>query len=116
MDQEELTLDSNIFQSLKWHFNSEIANVVRDLKSKNLPEAQITAKVKIGMMESMDEAGEYHQTFIFEPKVTSKVGRSSERKVNAEGCRLTVDEEGRVLIGDGEQVTMEEVMKEQKGA
>ena len=67
------------------------------------------------MMQTVDENGEVHSTAIFEPKVTWKIGSQAEDKVGATGGKIKIADDGRVLIGS-EQVTMDELMDQQKGA
>lgn len=115
MKQHELDLDSMVFAELRHNLNESIKYVISQLSEKGLSEGTVTAKIKIGMMKSTDENGEVHQTAIFEPKVASKIGSSYEDKCVATGGRIQISGDGSVLIGT-EQVTMDELMDDQKGA
>lgn len=115
MKAHELDLDSIVFAEMRLRLNEAIADAVRDMKSKGLSEGQVSAKVKITMMTGTDENGEIHTTAVFEPKVTSRVGSSSEDKCGATGGKITIGNDGSVLVGS-EQVTMDELMDDQKGA
>ena len=105
MKAHELDLDSIVFTEMRNRLNASIAQVVKLMKEKGLTEGQVSAKIKIGMMSSVDENGEVHTTAIFEPKVTSKIGSSAEDKCGATGGRITIGNDGQVLVGS-EQVTM----------
>ena len=115
MKAHELDLDSIVFAEMKAQLNGLIAHTVRQMKEKGLSEGQVSAKIKIGMMRTVDENGEVHTTAIFEPKVASKIVSSAEDKCGATGGRITIGEDGQVLVGS-EQITMDELMDDQKGA
>lgn len=115
MKQQELNLDSEVFILLRAEMSRAIAETVKEMRLKLMPEGSVTAKIKIGMMNSVDENGEIHNTVIFEPKVTAKVGRSTEEKCGAGGGRIEIGNDGQVLIGQA-QVSMDEMMDDRKGA
>ena len=110
MKQHELNLDSNVFDRLRYRLSNEISETVREMMEKDLSEGTVTAKIKVGVIQAADENGEVHRTVVFEPKVTSKIGKTSEEKVGATGGRLTIAENGDLLIGN-EQVSMDELME-----
>ena len=115
MKIHELDFDSPVFTKLKAMLSMHITNTVKRMDSKNLSEGTVSAKIKISLMQTVDENGEIHSTALFEPKVTAKVGDSSEDKCGATGGRIVVQADGSVLIGS-EQVTMDELMDDRKGA
>ena len=115
MKAHELDIDSIVFAEMRADLSATIARTVKAMKDKGLSEGTVGAKIKIGMMSSVDENGEIHTTAIFEPKVTSRIGSSAEEKCGATGGRITVGNDGTLLIGS-EQVTMDELMDDQKGA
>jgi len=115
MKAHELDLDSIVFIEMRSRLNRTIADTVRAMKDKGLSEGQVGAKIKITMMSSVDENGEVHTTAVFEPKVTCKIGSSEENKCGATGGRITIGDDGTVVVGS-EQVTMDELMDDQKGA
>ena len=115
MKAHELDLDSIVFIEMRSRLNQTIADTVRAMKDKGLSEGQVGAKIKITMMSSVDENGEVHTTAVFEPKVTCKIGSSEENKCGATGGRITIGDDGTVIVGS-EQVTMDELMDDQKGA
>lgn len=112
MKQHELDIDSLVFTELRNRLSMTIQDAVKQMKVKNLSEETVTAKIKISVLSSIDENGEIHSSAIFEPKVTAKIGRSEEEKCGATGGRVTIGDDGEVLIGS-EQVTMDEVMEGQ---
>ena len=115
MKAHELDLDSIVFAELRAKLNATIEYTVRQMKEKGLEEGQVSAKIKIGMISGADENGEIHTTAVFEPKVTSRIGSSAEDKCGATGGRITIGRNGQVIVGS-EQVTMDELMDDQKGA
>ena len=115
MKAHELDIDSIVFAEMRAELNRAIAGTVMTMKNKGLREGTVTAKIKIGMMSTVDEQGEIHTTAIFEPKVTCKIGSSEEQKCGATGGRVTISDDGQLLIGS-EQVTMDELMDDKKGA
>ena len=110
MKQHELDIDSVIFTELRNRLSMTIADTVKQMKVKNLREGTVTAKIKISVLSSIDENGEVHSSAIFEPKVTEKIGRTEEDKCGTTGGRVTIGDDGEVLIGS-EQVTMDELME-----
>ena len=116
MTQQELSIDSMVFFELKYRLNKEINDMLREMKTRHLSEGSVTAKIKIGLIETMDENGEYQINAVFEPKVVGKIGRSYEQKIRATSEQIRIGDDGEILIGS-EQVTMDEVMeKASKGA
>lgn len=115
MKAHELDIDSIVFAEMRIKLNDMLDKTVRTMKSKGLTEGAVSVKIKIGMMECTDENGEVHTTAIFEPKVTSKVGSSHEDKCGGTGGRITFSSDGQLLIGS-EQVTMDEIIDDRKGA
>ncbi|MBR4122288.1 MAG: hypothetical protein IKR06_03260 [Erysipelotrichaceae bacterium] len=115
MKAHELDLDSIVFAELRRKLNEAIERTVWRMKKNGMPEGQINAKIKIGMLSHTDENGEIHTTAVFEPKVTYKIGASEEEKCGATGGKITIGDDGSVLVGS-EQVTMDELMDDQKGA
>ena len=115
MKAHELDLESEVFNSLRFMMSHFIIDTVKRMQEKDLSEGSVTAKIKIGIMRHVDDNGEVHSTVIFEPKVTGKVGRTTEDKLNPVGGRITIGQDGTLLIGN-EQVSMDELMDEQKGA
>lgn len=113
MKAHELNLDSVALAELRAKINAELNRVTRTMQQKGLKEGVITAKIKIGMLSGADENGEIHTTAVFDPKITSRIGSSFEDKCVATGGRITVQDDGTVILG---QISMDEVMKEQKGA
>ena len=115
MKAHELDLDSIVFAEMRLKLNDAIQRTVRAMREKGLTEGSVRAKIKIGVMEYVDQNGEINTTAIFEPKVTAKVGSSAEEKCGGTGGKITISKDGEVMIGS-EQVTMDEVMGKQKGA
>lgn len=115
MKAHELNLDSIVFAEMTAKLNEAIQRTVRVMRDKGLTEGTVSAKIKIGVMEYVDQNGEFSTTAIFEPKVTTKVGSSAEEKCGGTGGKITISKDGDVLIGS-EQVTMDEVIGKQKGA
>ena len=99
MKAHELDLDSIVFAELRRKLNVTIERTVW----------------RIGMLSQTDENGEIHTTAVFEPKVTYKIGASEEEKCGATGGKITIGDDGSVLVGS-EQVTMDELIDDQKGA
>jgi hypothetical protein len=109
----ELNLDSIALTEFKNTMDREIGDVVRLMKEKGLSEGSVSAKIKITVMTGVDENGEFHNTAIFEPKVTSRIGSQFENKCGATGGRITITDDGSVILG---QISMDEVMAEKEGA
>ena len=115
MEAQELSLESPVFALMLARLEREINDTVRDLIQKGLTSGNVSAKIKIGLLKTTDENGEIHNTVIFEPKVTSKIENSYEEKVGVQGGRVEIGEDGKIIFGT-KQISMDELMKEQKGA
>lgn len=115
MKTHELDFDSIVFAELRANLSATIAQTVKAMRNKGLSEGTVSAKIKIGMMNTTDENGEIHTTAIFEPKVTTRIGSGAEEKCGKTGGRITIGNDGTLMIGS-EQVTMDELMDDQKGA
>ena len=115
MKVHELDINSSVFDDLRETLSVTIAGTVKQMRNRNMSEGTITAKIKVQVLNRADENGEIQSTAIFEPKVTSKIYNSEEEKCRPCGGRITVGEYGKMLIGS-EQVTMDELMDNQKGA
>lgn len=115
MEIHELSLECPVFSAMLIMLEHEINDTVRDLIQKGLTAGSVSAKIKIGLMQCPDENGEIHSTVVFEPKITSKIERSSEEKVGVQGGRVEVGDNGQIIFGTN-QISMDEMMKEQKGA
>ena len=113
MQAHELDIDSIALAEMKLTINREIRDVVTMMKDKGLSEGQISAKIKITLMTAVDENGEILSTAIFEPKVTSRIGSTYENKCGATGGRITVTNDGTVILG---QIGMDELLAEKEGA
>ena len=110
MKIHELNIDSPVFAQLRDMLSLSVADAVKKMSTKNLAEGTVSAKIKISMMQSIDENGEIHRTAVFEPKVTQKIGSSAEDKLGATGGQISFGDDGQLLIGS-EQVTMDELME-----
>ena len=113
MKGHELDLDSVALVHVKISMNKEITDTVKALKEKGLSEGAVSAKIKITMMTGVDENGEVHSTAVFEPKVTSRIGSSYEEKCAATGGKITVTNDGTVIVG---QIGIDELLAEKEGA
>jgi hypothetical protein len=115
MEAQELSLESPVFAAMLYRLEKEINDTIRDLIQKGLTSGNVSAKIKIGLMSATDENGEIHNTVIFEPKVTSKIESTYEEKIGVRGGRVEIGEDGQIIFGN-KQISMDELMKEQKGA
>ena len=113
MKAHELDIDSMAFAELKMRLNGDLQSTVREMQEKGLPEGIVSAKIKITMMTTVDENGEIHTSAVFEPKVTTRVGSQSEEKCGPTGGKITVMNDGSVIVG---QISMDELLEKQKGA
>ena len=113
MKAHELDLDSMVFASLKMRLNGDIQRVVKEMQEKGMPEGSVTAKIKIAMLTTIEDNGEIHTSAVFEPKVTTRIGSSSEEKCGPTGGKITVMNDGSVIVG---QISMDELLEKQKGA
>ena len=113
MKAHELNLESPVFAHMLLELDHEIKHTVKNMREKGMSEGAVTAKIKIHMMNGVDENGDIHTTVIFEPKVSAKIESTTEEKIGPTGGRVTIGTDGELMIGS-EQVTMDEII--QKGA
>ena len=115
MKPHELSIESPVFAGTLLMLGNEINSTITDLVKKDLSEGSVTLKIKIGIMKSPDEDGVFHNTVLFDPKLKSSIGRSTEDKLGGTGGRIEINKEGKIIIGTN-QISMDELIDEQKGA
>ena len=115
MEAQKLSLESPIFAATLYRLEKEINDTIRDLIQKGLTSGNVSAKIKIGLMQVPDEDGVIHSTVIFEPKVTSKIESANEEKIGVQGGRVEIGEDGEIIFGN-KQISMDELLDKQKGA
>ena len=116
MKQCEFSFDSEDFAGMRYVINEELSNVIRQMKSKDLPSGSVTVKISIGKMETADENGEIRQMFVFDPNIQSKVGKKFKAKCHAIGGVIRIGRNGELLVGPSDQMTIDELMAEKEGA
>ena len=114
MAQKELSFDSEDFAGMRYVITTEMDKVVRLMKQKGLKSGSLSFKIKIGMMEMTDDDGAIRQVFIFDPDISSRIGDKYKAKCHAVGGEISIGEDGELLVGKAEQVTIDELMEEQK--
>ena len=115
MKPHELDINSPVYAGVLEMLGHEINSVITDLVKKDLSEGAVTLKIKIGIMKSPDEDGVLHNTVVFDPKLKSNIGRSRDEKLGVGGGRIEIDKDGKIIIGTN-QISMDELLDEQKGA
>lgn len=115
MAPHELSIDSPVFAGALLMLGDKINDTIKDLIKKDLSIGQVNLKIKIGIMQAPDEDGVFHNTVIFEPKVTRRIESSEEEKCGGSGGRIEINKDGQIIIGTN-QISMDELLEEQKGA
>lgn len=112
----ELDFNSEDFAGMRFVVNEEMKKVVSEMKRKALPKGSLTLKITIGMVEVPDDDGEIRQVFIFDPDIKSGIGAKYKAKCNPTGGEIIFDEDGNLAVGRQNQISMDELIEEQKEA
>ena len=115
MAPHELNIDSPVFAGALLMLGDKITETIKDMIAKNLSIGQVDLKIEIGVMQAPDEDGVFHNTVIFDPKVTRKIGSTEKTKCGGSGGRIEINKDGQIIIGTN-QISMDELLEEQKGA
>lgn len=116
MKPQELSLDCEIFDDFREKMNIAITAVIKNLVNKKLTAGTVTAKIDIEMYEKVTEDGEVYLTPVIEPKVNLKVGAKGKLECRKQGDFLMKeDQDGKYLVATN-QISMDEMLKERKGA
>lgn len=114
MAQREFSFDSQDFAGMRYVIDEKMKEVIMEMKRKGLPSGAVSVKIDIGMLETPDENGEIRNVFVFDPKISSKIGKQFKAKCHAIGGEISFGEDGELMVGKADQVTIDELMEEQK--
>ena len=115
MKQEELNVDSLVFRGMKAMLSAEIIDTIKTMEEKRIHNGSVSLKIKLEMLERTDENGEFHRTLIIDPEVGSRIERKYKSKCGDTGGRMGYGEDGELTILTN-QISMDEIPKDQKGA
>lgn len=114
MAQKEFSFNSDDFAGMRYVIDEKMKEVIMEMKRKGLPSGAVSMKIDIGMLATPDENGEIRDVFVFDPKISSKIGKQFKAKCHAIGGEISIGEDGELLVGKADQVTIDELMEEQK--
>ena len=117
MKPQTLTLDSEIFEEFKMALESSIRGTIRQMIEQKVRGGAITAKVEIKLHEQTnDDTGEIFYIPDIESQVSIKVGSKGDFKAKKQGnFIMKPDNYGNYVIASN-QISIDEFMKDQKGA
>lgn len=116
MKAQPLNLNSEIFDDFRENLNLAINAVMKNLISKNMQGGGIAAKINIELKQKITEDGEVLYMPEIEPTVSLKIGAKGKLECKKQtGFLMKADDEDGFVIGS-EQISMDELLDEQKGA
>ena len=113
MKPQQLTMNAECFDQFRNNFDAALNGIVNNLISKRLMEGEVTAKVKITLLETTDkDNGEIIRQLVVEPDVNMKIGAKLRLECSERGgIFLKQNAEGHNIIADN-QVSIDELLKE----
>lgn len=116
MKPQELNLNCEIFDDFREKFDLALNATMRNMIAKHMEAGSITAKIDIEMMEKVAEDGEVLFAPKIKPKVAIKIGAKGKIDcVEKEGFLMKTDGQNGFVIGTS-QISMDELLEEQRGA
>ena len=117
MKPQVLDLNSEVFVEFLEKLNAALTVAMNQLLEKKLMAGTVSGKIKITLMENKDkETGEVRINPIFEPEVDMKIGAKGKLECSpVGGMILQKDRNGQNIIASN-QVEIDDLLREQKGA
>ena len=117
MSPQTLTLGSEALADFRYKMDLALDAALKTLKEKKLMEGVVNAKIKILMVEKTDkETGQVTTRINLEPDVNLKIGAKYKLECQEEtGLLMAFNQEGNPVIATN-QIDIDELLAEQKGA
>ena len=113
---EQLSLGNRIFADTRIMLDAYLNMLVRTIIEKDLHSGSVGLKINVDIKKKVTDDGEIIYEPEFEPKVSVKVGASGSDKCHVKkGLIMKRGRDGKNLICEN-QISMDDVAKEQKGA
>ena len=101
MKPQTLTIDSEVLEDFRGNFNTTMAVLLREMRSRRLREGTITAKLDIEIEEHADANGEIIRLVNIVPEINMKMGAKAKvecKKRN--GLFMQMNDEGVPVVGN----------------
>ena len=117
MKPQELKIECECFDELRERLNAALHSVIDALIEKQLPTGTVAAKIGIAIHHKTDEeTGEVLLMPEFKPDVSLKIGGKGKIELGTIcGIYLKQTEDGSHLVASN-QISIDDLMAEQKGA
>lgn len=113
---EQLSLGNKIFANTRIMLDAYLNTLIRTIIEKDLSSGSVGLKIDVDIMKKVTDDGEIIYVPEFEPKVSMKVGGSINDKCHVKkGLIMKRSHDGKNYVCEN-QISMEEVANEQKGA
>ena len=117
MKPQPMTLDSEIFNEFRGMLDAAIRSTLNQMTDREIKGGKICATIDIKMASSVDnDTGEIVYTPQLEPKININIGSKDDYKMLKQyGFIMKDDGKGGYVIGTN-QIDMNELLDNQKGA
>jgi hypothetical protein len=113
---KQLSLGNKIFADTRIMLDAYLNMLIRTIIEKDLHSGSVGLKINVDIKTQVTDDGEIIYVPEFEPKVSIKVGASGSDKCHVKkGLIMKRSHDGKNYLCDN-QISMEDVAKEQKGA
>ena len=113
---EQLSLGNKIFADTRIMLDAYMNMLIRTIIEKDLYSGSVGLKIDVDIKRKVTDDGEIIYEPEFEPKVSIKVGASGSDKCHVKkGLIMKSSHDGKNYVCEN-QISMEEVANEQKGA
>lgn len=116
MKPQQLDLNSEILSEFRNNFEIALNSVIRQMTERKMPGGTLTAKIDIEIREETAESGEIIRTMKVQPDIGVKIGAKG--KINCReqnGIYLQIGRDGQPIVAS-EQISMDDLLDEKKGA
>jgi hypothetical protein len=116
MEMEHLSLANKIFADTRIKMDMGLDTLIRALVEKELGVGSVTLKIKVEMETKVTDDGEVFYEPKFEPKVNIRVAAKGDLDCFVPKGLVMKRTRGGEFLACENQISMEEMLKEQKGA
>ena len=113
---EPLSIENKVFNDTRIMLDAYLNMMIRMMIEKDLPSGSVGLKINMDIMKQVTDDGEIIYVPEIEPKVSVKVGASGSDKCHVKkGLIMKRSHDGKNYVCEN-QISMDDVAKEQKGA
>ena len=113
---EQLSMGNKIFADTRIMMDAYLNLLIRTMIEKDMPDGSIGMKIKVEVRKQVTDDGEIIYMPEFEPHISIKVGAGAGDKCHVKkGLIMKRSHDGMNYVCEN-QISMDDVMKEEKGA